>query len=371
MKCAKCGSELQAGKVYCPVCGAEAVVVPDYSVLEDDYLRTLIKEKEKPEAKRGSAPMTGAAKKNSRLPLIVVCVLLLAGIGTGVAVKISVDRKHAGSYDYQMAMAEQAMAERDSETALRYYNTAMALAPTDIAVRLALADIYHAQKDYDAAIELLQQARGLDAANRAVYERLIAIYEEQKDYESLLALADDATDASLAELFAPYLVSDPVISPVSGLYHKATDVVIVSLDGCEIYYTTDGSDPDTGSLRYEDDISLKDPGTYEIRAVCANEKGILSEIVSASYEIEYLPPDYADVYPDGGRITEETFVTITAKDGCDIYYTWDGTDPARQSARYTEPLEIPVGNTVLSVLVIDPATGLESGIYRTNFIYYP
>ena len=35
------------------------------------------------------------------------------------------------------------------------------------------------------------------------------------------------------------------------------------------------------------------------------------------------------------------------------------------------PFEVPEGNNVLSVLVVDKKTGLDSGVYRANFIYYP
>ena len=64
-------------------------------------------------------------------------------------------------------------------------------------------------------------------------------------------------------------------------------------------------------------------------------------------------------------------VTIRAEADCDIYYTWDGTDPTRLSARYTGPVGIPEGNNILSVLVVNRINGLDSGVYRTNFIYYP
>ncbi len=64
--------------------------------------------------------------------------------------------------------------------------------------------------------------------------------------------------------------------------------------------------------------------------------------------------------PDGGRFYEPTLVALTAEDGCSIYYTWDGTDPTTASARYTEPFEVPEGNNVLSVLVVDKKTGLTA-----------
>ena len=45
MKCANCGAELKVGCVYCSVCGKEAQIVSDYNLLEDDFLRGLLKEK--------------------------------------------------------------------------------------------------------------------------------------------------------------------------------------------------------------------------------------------------------------------------------------------------------------------------------------
>ena len=45
MKCANCGAELKVGCVYCSVCGTEAQIVSDYNLLEDDFLRGLLKEK--------------------------------------------------------------------------------------------------------------------------------------------------------------------------------------------------------------------------------------------------------------------------------------------------------------------------------------
>ena len=55
---------------------------------------------------------------------------------------------------------------------------------------------------------------------------------------------------------------------------------------------------------------------------------------------------------------------ITADEGCSIYYTWDGTDPTDTSARYTEPIEVPEGNNILSIIVVNDKTKLTSEILR-------
>lgn len=49
-----------------------------------------------------------------------------------------------------------------------------------------------------------------------------------------------------------------------------------------------------------------------------------------------------DIEPEFGTDTERGVVTITLKvmDGSPIYYTLDGTEPTKASARYTEPIDI-------------------------------
>lgn len=383
MKCVKCGAELKEGCLYCSVCGNEAQIVPDYSVLEDDYLRSLLKEET--QEKRNMDESSGGdrkkkrldspeEKKSSKLPIIVVCCILVVFIIVGIVVKVTIDHKNANSYDYQVSMAEKESVDMNYENALHYYKTALSLKPDDIAVRMAMADIYMEQKDYDSAMVLLMEVIKLDGNHVDAYKNLIHIYEENEDYGSIVELASGITNSEILELFEPYMVAEPVISPIAGKYEEYIDVVLYSADGCDIYYTLDGTEPDAeNGIFYDDDegIPLDEAGKYDIHAVCVNEKGIYSDIVTATYELEIQPPEYATVIPDGGRIEDITFAMIEAEEGCSIYYTWDGTDPTEASSRYETPLEIPTGNNVLSVLVVDDETGLDSGVYRTNFIYYP
>lgn len=381
MKCVKCGAELKEGCIYCSVCGNEAQIVPDYNVLEDDYLRSLLKEDEKEETAKEIRQESPKKKKqlDSRIPILVVCAILIVAIVIGIIIKVTIDHKNANSYEYQVEAAEQEAIDKDYENALHYYMTALSLKPGDVPVRLAMANIYMEQAEYDAAMVLLMEVIELDPQNQKAYERLIRIYEKKEDYDSIIELASDVDDADILELFEGYLVAPPILSPVEGKYDEYIDVVLFSIKEYDIYYTLDGTEPDAqNGILYtsagssnEKGIPLDEAGDYTVRAVCINEKGISSEIAEATYEIEVEPPAYAKVSPDGGRITDETTVTIEAEEDCTIYYTWDGTDPTEASLRYLEPLEIPTGNNILSVLVVNDKTGLDSGVYRTNFIYYP
>jgi len=76
------------------------------------------------------------------------------------------------------------------------------------------------------------------------------------------------------------------------------------------------------------------------------------------------------VTPASGTYTEPQTITISVPSDCKAYYTWDGSDPTESSTLYTGALEMPAGNQVLSVILINSA-GLKSNIYRVNYVYMP
>lgn len=388
MKCEKCGAELKEGCIYCSVCGNEAQMVSDYSVLEDDYLRSLLKEEEekmqhktRQEDYSGKKKQVAASKEkiDSRIPVLAVCVLLAVCIISSIVIKVVINHKNANSYDYQMEAAKQEHIDKNYESALQYYKTALSLKPGDVLVRLSMAEIYMELAEYDDAVVLLTEVIDMDTENVRAYEGLIHIYEVREEYDRIAELASDIRNTDILELFEGYLVAAPIISPDGGEYDEPVNVTFFSIEDFDIYYTLDGSKPTVeNGMLYEMDeaveetgILLDESGQYTVRAVCVNDKGISSEIAETVYDIELTAPKFAKVFPDGGRIGYETIVTIEAEEDCSIYYTWDGTDPTEASLKYQEPLEIPVGNNILSVLVVNDKTGLDSGVYRTNFIYYP
>ena len=63
-------------------------------------------------------------------------------------------------------------------------------------------------------------------------------------------------------------------------------------------------------------------------------------------------------------------ITIQVPMDCAAYYTWDGSDPTEASLKYKEPLEMPQGNQVLSVILVN-SVGLKSCVYRVNYVYMP
>ncbi len=382
MQCKRCGAELKPGRMYCSSCGKEVQMVSGYSDLEDEYLRHILTEssgnsttKARPQeqVKESTGPLH-KKRKNNKIPIIVVSVLLTVLIMTAAGIKLYVNYQNEHSYEYQLAMANEHMTAGKYAKALEYYQNALVLEPQDVEARLAMAKIYMEQREYDYAAVLYTEVLKLDQSNYEAYQNLIAIYEQKQDYASIAALSKGVTNAQLLTLFADYIVEPPVISPVADTYDDFINVGIYSLEEEKVYYTLDGSDPtgDNAILYTEEDgIPLEKNGTYTVKAVCRNGKGINSSVVESVFVIKLSAPGYAKVVPDGGRIEQETQVVISAEPGCSIYYTWDGTQPDKNSAKYLSPLDIPSGNNILSVLVVNNKTGLDSGVYRANFIYYP
>ena len=111
-------------------------------------------------------------------------------------------------------------------------------------------------------------------------------------------------------------------------------------------------------------------GSTTVKAVARNADGNYSLVTENTYEIAYEKPDYPEVSPSEGSVTAPTFVQVTIPEGCTVYYTWDGSRPTESSAVCTEPLAIPEGNNILSLLLVDEH-GMQSDVLQCNYRYLP
>ena len=388
MKCIYCGEELKEGSLFCSKCGKEVQIVPDYNIYDDDYLKAVLTQEVADDvsaAVKGTAGQNGSSqtkapnenpeekkkqKKKQKIIIASVAGVIAALVIVLVLVNTAVQKSHDNSFDYQVEMAEKAYDSGDMDKAITYYENALALDKNNIDVRLALAEIYMKQKDYDSALVLYQEVIQADNKNKTACENLIKIYEDQKNTDAILALAD-AVDDSLKDLFSEYMVTPPEFSIAAGEYETTQSVALSTSGNYSIYYTIDGSDPIERGIIYTGAIELNENNkTYTIKAVCRNEKEVYSDVVTNDYTINIPAPDMPIVTPDGGDFGVETTVTVTVPDGCTAYYTWDGSTPNAASSRYTQPITVPEGNNVLSVIIIDNTTKLYSDTYRGNFVYY-
>lgn len=395
MKCIYCGAELKEGCIYCSKCGKEVQLVPDYNIIEDDYLKALLEEENRRSQEKLKAnlqstapenqnkeqtletvedngskkPSNKASNKKTIIIISIIAAVCVIGIVAALLIHANVKKNQESSVDYQIEMAKDALKEKDTDAAIEYYEKALKLDKNNIEVRLALGSIYMDEKEYDEAEIQFKEALKIDPDNKNAYESLIAIYEAKDDTDAIIKLSETTKDSKILDLFADYIVTPPVFDEKEGKFDDYFELKLSTNGNYDIYYTTDGTDPVKYGLLYKEAIPLDEMRIYEVKAVCKNEKDIYSDVASGKYEIEIPAPDMPVVSPDGGDFGAKTSVTVSVPDGCNAYYTWDGSDPSKDSAQYTSPIEVPEGNNILSVILIDEKTEQASIIYRGNFIY--
>lgn len=407
MKCAKCGAEIKEGCIYCSVCGQEIQIVPDYNVLEEDFLAHILEDEENRNiaAKRKAAPQMKERtvnnhkqgsekkrpvknhvaaegknqKKKSRIGLIIgvaaAGVVIACGIMFGV---MSYSNKHSFTYQYNQGLASEAAG--DYENALVYLKQALELNSENLDVRFDISDVYLALNDREQAVSTLNEIIELDNSSKKAYQKLIALYEEDGDYDAILSLYEKAKSDNIKALFSEYQVSEPKFSKEAGTYEGSLEISLTSAEDAKIYYTLDGTSPEKYGEVYSETIKLKGEGEYQIQAVCENEKGIYSEVVTKEYTITYTVPDQPTLLPGSGSYNGEgQMITIQVPAGCNAYYIWNNSednsnwgksDVVSRCTMYIEPIPMETGNNILEVYTVSP-NGKISRPVKCNYIYNP
>ena len=138
-------------------------------------------------------------------------------------------------------------------------------------------------------------------------------------------------------------LSAPVIKGNSTFTDKES-VTIEAREGCDIYYTTDGSTPTKDSTAYEGAIEVT--ATTTIKAIAI--KGELESSVASKTVTKIVEkPVIAGTTP----FDSSTEVTITAAEGASIYYTDNGDTPTAESTAYTEALTLEATKTIKAIAV--------------------
>ena len=128
----------------------------------------------------------------------------------------------------------------------------------------------------------------------------------------------------------------PTASPASGSTVANNSVINLSTTtaGATIYYTTNGTDPTTGSSNSGTSVTITGDPDEEItlKAFAAATNMVNSSIETFTYTLQPLADTPSAEPPSGSVVANNTTVTlITGMENATIYYTLDESDPDESS----------------------------------------
>lgn len=421
MKCKNCGYEIKDGELRCKRCGKEVRMVPDYNPL-DDVLTAQVKggidggeqplddydyekaytadlqrgEGQKPERRRRdtgrqtgtvrksggntsggrrTSRMTGnidqererrrraahkrrEKKKKLRRRIILAFIILIAVIAAAAYFL------YQNSYAGQVKKGNKALAEKSYDEAENYFERAVKKSPKRAEAYTGLSQVYLAQDDEDKAEQTLLDAVDSYPDEVPLYRACIQYYTDTDQLQEISVILEDAPDDVRSEL-SKYVSEEPDFSLDDSKVYDDVQQLSLESDGEAIYYTTDGSEPDTSSQKYTDPIQIEE-GTTTITAISVNKAGIPSLPVSKDYTVELPIEDAPAVTPSTGQYDAPTQIVIQVPEGYTAYYTMDKSDPTENSTKYTGPISMPEGNTIFKAVLVN-GKGRMTGVTTRNY----
>lgn len=313
MKCRYCGRIIPEGKLYCSHCGKEVCIVPDYNPL-DDMLTAQIKgaitgdNSYDAEEIYDSIRNTGDFHKNDNRRT------------TGRTTSRTTGRTATRTTGRQMSERERRRRQAERRKAIRRRKRKRALLIIGgLLLIILIVGIAAYQTSYIGMIN-----KGNKNLNNKDYN-LAESY-----FEKALSKDEKRADAyiGLSKVYLAQKNEDKAESVFLNAIDKQKDNVDL-YDACIQYYM------DTDQ-KEEIPLLLEDAKDSVVDA--------LSEYVISKPKFSL---DSEEVYDDVQELT------LTAKEGYTIYYTTDEKDPTTNSEKYSSPIQIKEGETVIIAIAVN------------------
>lgn len=167
-------------------------------------------------------------------------------------------------------------------------------------------------------------------------------------------------------------VAAPTLNPPPGTYTSEQAITLsTATNGAEIFYTTDGTAPNSKSTKYTTALKLASGGkTTTIQAIAVKSGMQDSGIASGSYIMNYIASPTFNPLPDiYGSDQSVTLDTTTF--GATIYYTLNGMSPTPTSTQYSSAISIAGNGTTKTIKAIAVKSGIPdspivSGTYTID-----
>jgi len=180
-----------------------------------------------------------------------------------------------------------------------------------------------------------------------------------------IGIKSGSTDSDIASEAYTVQAAAPVLTPASGEYSSTQTIEITSTTAsASIYYTVDGSDPDSGDILYTAPVLIF-VGTLKAITIKAGFDD--SDVTTETYTIPKVATPVLD--PSSGEYLADQTVAITCSTpGSTIYYTTDGSTPTTGSTVYTDPVLIADGMTIKAMAAdgVSPESDVASETYTVT-----
>ncbi len=315
MRCSKCNRELPPGDVYCPVCGQEVQIVPDYDPLDEMlWDEAEKKKKKKREEHTGEDSRQESARKEAKpeenrkrsLPFwkdtwfwrVLLSVAALA-VCTGVLFGSYYYITSRKDYGYLLRKGMDCYEKGNLVEAVPFLKRAQELQAEmeggDERPLLYLARVYREMEEAEMAADVYETILdfSLEEKEKAeIYGEFFQTLSEAGRAAEINGWIEECPDEALQKKLFPYRIEKPTTSVWGGVYHYYVYPELTAAYGT-IYYTLDGSTPTQDSKKYTEKISLVE-GDNLLTAVAINEKGIVSEPLFVVYTLDFDVPDIPD-----------------------------------------------------------------------------
>lgn len=264
---------------------------------------------------------------------------------------------------------------------LEMLNVAIEREPENVDALVLMGQAYTELGRTDEAVVIYESLiHDIAPAHPSAYRNLIKIYQQQGYNAEALALMKTASmNANSTQEFdvmlREYTPETPTLSHTEGRYNTEIDVTIGVPEGQTVYYSIDGTDPSESGLVYAPGTKIHIPeGKLTVKAIGFTENGMPSEQITANYTVIIPTPaapkaNYASgVYKKAPKVSlrpgsedKKENAMIVA-----IYYTLDGRQATVDSTLYTEPIQLPIGDSRLRAIAVS-SNGKVS--YEMNVTY--
>lgn len=202
--------------------------------------------------------------------------------------------------------------------------------------------------------------------------KAFAVRNNTLDNEDLLD--SDIVRSNYMITYNPDRVLPPEFTPAQGDYDTDQNITITTeTPDAIIYYTIDGTPPNTDSFVYSEPIIITGHGSSITVKAIATKAGMINSIItSATYVIHYSqvgPPVFnrsAGSYADDQQLELSCNTTNST-----IYYTLNGDDPLTEGMEYTEAIALtnpqrPTDETSYSIRAVAVREGLTNSTETTG-----